>query len=306
MNSLELFGYYIFPLIVIVVGTIGNILSIIVLLYKKINKIGPRDMYIYLFLSDSVCLLFLVFNVLQVNYGKDLTIISLSACKVFWYLQNLFAALSPFFLVYISFEKVISTRYPSKRFFFRNPQNQFIFFLIVCAYNSVGYIQILFFYTILKVSDDQTNTTILICDIKEDQYRLIAYYYDAINRVYAPFVLMTICSIFLLISIIRLRKRISESLSSNNHNKFKKDIQLMFTLLVLNIVYILLNIPSLVAFMISFSSSFSFLTIYILYSVYGINFFIPYLLINNSLFREQFINISGTFFKNFKINRKKS
>lgn len=304
MDPLKLFGYYIFPLIVIVVGTIGNILSLIILSHKTMNKIGPRHMYIYVFLADSVCLIFLLFNVLQVNYGIDLTIISLSGCKIFWYLEIQFSAFSPFFLVYISFEKVISMRYPSKRFFFRNSQNQFIFFLIVFAYNSVGYLQIVYFYTILKVSDNQTNTTILICDVRDDQSRLIAYYFDTINRVYVPFVLMGICSIFLVISIIRLRKRVSESLRSNNHKRFKKDIQLMFSLLVLNFVYILLNLPSIIALITSFSSSFSFFTIYILYSVYGINFFI--LLINNSLFRQQFITIVKNFFKIFKIKRNKT
>ena len=57
------------------------------------------------------------------------------------------------------------------------------------------------------------------------------------NRVIMPFCIMTFVSIMLLISIIRLKKRISETFQTNQTKSFRKDIQLSVSLIFMNFIY---------------------------------------------------------------------
>lgn len=298
MDALSSFAYYVFPLIVLIGGTFGNILGIVVLSRKPMNKIGPRQMYIFSFISDILILILVIVNYLQAGYDYDLTIISKATCKIYWYLNFSIASISPMLLVYISFEKAVSIHKPSKRYFFRKQKTQFIYFLMTISYNFVVYLPILFFFTIENQSDDTSNTTTTICNIKDEQSRLVAYYFDTSNRVYVPFFLMIICSFFLIKSIIKMRNRISESVRLNNHQHSKKDIQLLFSLVFVNFAYILLNFPYLVVGWFSFSGYFFIIACYVSYSVYGINFFI--ISVSNSLFRKEFVLLLTDSLKLFK------
>ena len=60
--GLRFFVYYLIAPIIFVIGIIGNTMGICVLLRKNLKKIGPRNMYIYLLVSDWIVLLFIVIN----------------------------------------------------------------------------------------------------------------------------------------------------------------------------------------------------------------------------------------------------
>lgn len=287
MNFLEIFFLYIFPILVFVFGCVGNTLSLIVLSRKNMDKIGPKKMYIYLFTTDSVNMFLLLVNYFQYGFQYDLTVVSKYTCKLYWYINYSFGAMSPMLLVYISFEKVISIKFPAKIFKLRNQENQFVFFLIVIAFNAVCYIPILFSFKIQEIVSK--NQTVLICDFIDDERRLILNHFDSTNRVYMPFVLIMLCSLFLTNSILHLRRRISESVRPNNSKSLRKDIKLLISLLVLNAAYIILSLPSSIAVLFSFSNLTFVISLYVLYNVYGVNFYI--ILMNNSLFRKEFKSI---------------
>ena len=72
MSAFDDFRYfvkYIFPLAVLAFGLIGNTLGIIVLCGKDLKNIGPKRMYIYLFLSDSLFLVQILVNYFQLAHN---------------------------------------------------------------------------------------------------------------------------------------------------------------------------------------------------------------------------------------------
>jgi len=77
MNNISdfLLNYFFSPLILFI-GLIGNTFGLRVLFKKELINIGPRDIYIYLFLSDSFYLFQIIGTNLQYTYNLDITKIS--------------------------------------------------------------------------------------------------------------------------------------------------------------------------------------------------------------------------------------
>ena len=98
MTTFEYFTYYILAPVVFGTGMFGNIFGIIVVSQKKLDKIGPRNMYKYLFISDTAFLLFITVNYFQYGFGYDATIISKYMCKLYWYFNYSIAPISPWLL----------------------------------------------------------------------------------------------------------------------------------------------------------------------------------------------------------------
>ena len=279
------FVYFLIAPIIFIVGIVGNTLGIFILLRKKLEKIGPRNMYIYLLVSDWIFLLFMVINYFTYGFEMDITILSKYICKIYWYLNYFLAPVSPWILIYISVDKVISIKYPSKRFFLRKTTNQFIYLLVIIVYNSFFYVPVSYYFNIIKTYSNETNRTITTCDYIDAEKRQLINYMDTGNRIILPVLIITICSITLFVSIIRIRVRIMENFRHNNHENIKKDIRLVFSLILLNTVFVLLNVPNAVFIYFSFSDFEFVFTLYIFYSTYACNFYI--ILFTNTLFRKE-------------------
>jgi len=92
---LYFFVAYIFPLLVLIVGSAGNALGFRVVLSKKLTNIGPRDTYKYLFLTDQFYLFQIIGTYLQYTYGLNVQTISLYSCKIWNYINYSFSSISP-------------------------------------------------------------------------------------------------------------------------------------------------------------------------------------------------------------------
>jgi hypothetical protein len=130
-NGLVFFISYLFPLLVLLFGLIGNILGLIILLNKDLTNIGPRDTYRYLLISDSIYLLQIIVSNLEYSYDLNLSTLSNLSCKIWNYFNYSLAPISSWLIVYISLDRCISIQKPKWRFTLRNRKNQFILFLIV-------------------------------------------------------------------------------------------------------------------------------------------------------------------------------
>jgi hypothetical protein len=122
----EFFVYKLMQPIVFLVGLTGNIIGLIIFLRKKMVKVGPVHMYRILFVIDTLFLLQSLNLIVKTQQLKDLSEISSLACKLFIYVNYSSYILSPMALFYISIEKLVSIKYPSKRFMFRKKKHQVI------------------------------------------------------------------------------------------------------------------------------------------------------------------------------------
>ena len=289
INDFEFFVYYLMAPIIFFIGTFGNILAIIILSRPNMDKIGPRKTYLYLFYSDLFFLSQIVVNFFGYGYGYkyDLTVMSKYICKLYWYVNYFMAPISPYLLIYISIDKVIAIKYPSKKYFLRNKKHQLIYLISLISFHTVYYLPVVYYFT---VNDNLNNTNgTITCDYINSEKRQLVNFMDTTDRILVPFLLMTSFSITLLVSIIRIQIRIRNNFRSNNHQSITRDIRLVFSLIFLNIVFIIINIPLVVSIYYSFIDFGFVITLYIFYITYGINFYILFL--TNSLFRKEFFLI---------------
>jgi hypothetical protein len=107
---------------------------------------------------------------------------------------------------------------------------------------------------------------------------------------------MTLCSVLLLISIFQMRKRIVQNFLSNlnlrQNQKYRKDIKLAITSILLNFTYLMLNVPysvyiSIPNYYVNQLATAS--VAFLFYYGFCLNFYL--LLISNKLTRKEFINM---------------
>ncbi len=81
------FVNYILPLIILVMGLIGNTIGMLVVLRKPLKSIGPTHIYCYMFLADSAYLVQIIIIYLENAFNVGLIVFSRFTCKTWMYLS---------------------------------------------------------------------------------------------------------------------------------------------------------------------------------------------------------------------------
>jgi hypothetical protein len=283
MDSFEYFSFYIFPIIILAIGFVGNYLGFKTMQRPKMIEIGPRNTYKYLFISDTIYLVLIVGTYLQYSFNIDPSILSNVICKLWWYILYSFDSQSSMLLVYISIDRYVSIKIPSFRYFMRKRNNQLIFYIMKLMFNLIYYLPVVYNYTLIR-----TNET-LICTFNDQYSQQLLSYMDLANLLIFPSTLILIFSILLGIEVIKSRSRILDNFLKEENEFFFKNLSFTISSTVLNIIYLLLVIPiSFYSFLPDFTEIYGFIfSYYLFYLTYSINFYV--LFISNSLFRKEFI-----------------
>ena len=211
-------------------------------------------------------------------------------------------------MIYISVEKLVAINYPAKRFTLRKKKYQILYFILVAILFGIINVPSLLFYEIksYKIPNNMSEPTVIKYCYYADtfSYKLLSMMFS-VNRVIIPFSLMIICSILLIVSVFKMRKRIIQNFLSNNqqtnerNNRYKRDIRLAVTTLLLNIIYLVLNAP--LAIFLNLTNSVQqdlyglWIVVNICFLSFGINFYL--ILASNHLTRKEFLS----FFKKIKL-----
>ncbi|CAF1049723.1 unnamed protein product [Rotaria sordida] len=248
----------IYPIVFIFIGTVGNLLSVYVVLRSKLRR---HSTFIYLaFLSIidlTVLYTFCVNFILHAWFNIDLQEVSLIACKIFSFSIYFFPQTSAWILTAVSIDRVFAlnrgirkTHKIRSTYFILG-----IIFLILFLLN----IQFLFYnntYKFLQEKINNNSTTNIIYRIVDtdmdinvvqcssensDKYKQfyenIWVYIDAIVNVYLPFTLMFLCSTLIFINVLRTMS------NANNSNKRLVARSLSIMLLSINTMFVLLTGP---------------------------------------------------------------
>lgn len=294
--------------IILLVGLIGNITGLFVIKRKRLKKIGPRNIYLYLFCMDTMYLIQIIMPFLLFAFNIDMSTFNQFSCKLYQYLNYSLDTQSSMLLVYISFERLILIKYPTRVLILRKNNIQFVYFLTVFIYNLIFYLPIPFYYKLQPTMVNNTTTTnnnnsteyVMYCTFISLNSQLILGNMDLINRVLIPLILMIAFSSVLINHIYKSRLRIFNNNNNNNdltrqYNRnnrcFQRDLKFAITSISLNLFYVLFNLPiSIAAFFPNYYLYFTYPTFLILfYFSYTINFYI--ILITNSLVRNEFIKM---------------
>jgi hypothetical protein len=283
MDSFEYFSFYIFPIIILVFGLVGNYLGFKTMQRPKMIEIGPRNTYKYLFITDTIYLAFIIVTYLQYSFNIDLTILSNVICKLWWYIVCSFDSQSSMLLVYISIDRYVSIKIPSIRYFMRKRNNQLIFYIFKLMFDFIYYLPVVYNFTLIR-----TNET-LICTFKDQYSQQLIFYMDLANLLIFPSILILIFSILLGIEVIKSRSRILDNFLKEENEYFFNNLSATISSIVLNIIYLLLVIPfAIYSFLPNYAEINGFIfSYYLFYLTFSINFYI--LFISNSLFRKESI-----------------
>jgi hypothetical protein len=216
-------------------------------------------------------------------FNYDPTINSSIGCKLYQLIAYGMDALSPWCLIYISFERFITTKYFAKRFLFKRKKYQIIFLILLFVFNILYHVNIFFSFDILAID----NST--ICFFNNDENQIIIANMDLANFFLLPFFLMLLFSILLIATILKSRRTMNSNNTARENRHHRKDIKLSISLLFMNLLFFLLNLPIVTDQFLPFDSDKYTIVNYIYYSSYGVNFYI--LLGTNSLFRKEFYSL---------------
>lgn len=280
----NLFILFVFPIFVFVFGLVGNSLGLLVLMKRKRNlyKIGPIKIYIYLFLIDTFYL-FQILASISANGGHDISIINSLTCKVANYFNYSFATISPMLLVYLSFDRFIVIKYPHKSIYMRKRINQLKFLIVVIFFNLFYYSPVLYYYDLNRVN--RTSNETLFCGFANPRGQLIISLMDLLNRVLVPSALMFLSSNLIVCLIYKLRTRIIANFKPTEVNNFNRDIRLAVSSILMNLIFIVFNLPISITLFLPFEANSFLITFYLYYLSYAVNFYI--ILHTNQVYRHE-------------------
>ena len=287
---IELFANKILPVLIIILVIVGNLLGLIVLKKPNVNKIGPIHMYKYLLIFGIINSYMILIFYLH-SFGIYFDTMSLFTCRLTVFFGYITGPISLMMLVYISIERYISIKYPSKKKILNNILNQHIYMIVLVVFNLLINSWVPFEYDLL---DKRNSTNKFIrnhnsndnfeCTRKSNN----VIYQAILNTKIIPYSLMITFTILLIISIFKSRSRVISNYSNRQNETFQRDIKFAFTSLSLNVIFILFNLPAII---ISIFSNFPILfkiSLYLYFFSFSIHFYL--LFIFNSLFRNEFLS----------------
>jgi hypothetical protein len=301
-NMYEEFVYFIMPFMIIFLGLIGNLLGLLTArkIEKLESKIGPINIYRYIFITDSIIILLYLNFVMDRVFSNSLLTVSIYSCKLLVYLTYTLCFLSSFLLIYILFESYLSIKYPVESNLLRNNKPQFIYFMIIFIINLIYCFPVFLYSNLIQIKSviNHTTTVSIMCTLEPSEKHKIETI-TLINRFILPIFLIIFFSTVLIHKICASSSRINTFYSDREREKFKKDVYLSIISILFNLIQYSFNIPIIIILFIFHDneSTIYFLGSNIFYLSYAFNFY--FLLIVNSLFRENFYSI---FNKNSRSN----
>ena len=244
-GGLGFFVYYLMPYLIFFFGLLGNILGLVLLTRDRLYKIGPLNIYRYLFVFDSIYLMNTVKTTLQIGFDIDLSVSSRVFCKVYTYSLNVIVSVTPLLLLYISIERLVTIQYPDSRFELRNFEQQFLYFVIVLLFNCIFYSPIFYLFDLKTVQlSKQVSSNLTVeydayqCSVTVLNAENVPFFLIFTNRLCFPFIFLTISSIILIWMYFESKKRVTENFS--HRENLKVYIQIIINSINKKIYFLLL------------------------------------------------------------------
>lgn len=242
----------IYPIVFLLIGTIGNLLSVYVVLRSKLRRYSTFTYLAFLSIIDLIVLYTFSINfLLHAWWNIDLQQVSLLACKIYSFSIYFFPQASAWILTAVSIDRVLALtrgiRKPRKTRL--TYATLFFIFLMLFPLN----VQFLFYENTYQNHDDDRRGRFRIVDTDMDInvvqcslenieeyakfYQNIWVYVDGVVNVYLPFTLMFLCSTIIFVSVLRTMG------NANNSKKRLVARNLSTMLLSINTMFVFLTAP---------------------------------------------------------------
>ena len=278
---------YSFPAITLY-GLITNTISFIIFSRKRFRNTIFSTYHRFYLVSSTFCIVMPINKMFESNLNQYFSQLSDFTCIIRFFFAFVNYAIIAWFLVIISIDRFLGISYPSRFSFRKKLQFQILISFFIILFNLIFYIPY-FFYHLKEIQVNQTNSTDL------NSYECVApglhvVLMDLFQSTVIPSCLMIIFTIF----SIRIVFKSRQSTSINSIRS--KDIKFVLGSIIINVLYILFNLPYyFVAIIKDYTNLFDNLidlykmldsfTYFLFYVFLGFSFFVNYFV--NSMFRKE-------------------
>ncbi|CAF1441995.1 unnamed protein product [Rotaria sp. Silwood1] len=267
-------------------GFIGNLLSLTIFIRTEIRRVSTGLLFLLLTISNSIQLLTLIVEFIDVAYNVRLFHSVLIRCRIIYWLQNVFRSLSSFIACTISFDRMFRAVYPTRAKHFCTCR---LVYRIVFIYTLIFTFS-LAFYLFPHMREDSQG----ICSTE-----LNPVYHMFMTSIWPPIRTFFVCILpvsIMLIANIRLWRRIRASKrrvaphTSNHVHSTNTETMLLFIAMSNVLAFIITQIPfHIYTIIVHYKPSIVYVrTIMLLWSslYFGIGFYVYSL--TSSYFRSKF------------------
>ena len=248
----------IYPILFMLVGTVGNLLSVYVVLRSKLRRHSTFIYLAFLSIIDLIVLYtFCVNFILHAWFNIDLQQVSLIACKIFSFSIYFFPQTSAWILTAVSLDRVFALTRGVRK----TRKIRLTYFILFSIFSILFLLNVQFFFyentyrvseprsqldpshrPIYRIVDTDMDINVVQCSSENSEeykefYVHIWVYIDAIVNVYLPFTLMFLCSAIIFVSVLRTMG------DANNTNKRLIARNLSTMLLSINAMFVILTGP---------------------------------------------------------------
>ena len=221
--------------IIIVMGTLFNILTIIVLLRKRMRSSSSSRYLIVLAVCDILSLnIGLWRHYIKEVMKVDIRNFSDAGCKIHVFLLYFFTHLSGWVLIFLAVERFIAVWFPFKVKVFCSPKKGTA--ALVAIGISLLAINAHFFWTMGLISfiTGPNEEKQLICDISDPQY-LIFYthiwqWVDAALYSYIPFIVMIVCNSLIIAKLLQSKMNKKKTEGGSSRTRMKTMTAMLFSI----------------------------------------------------------------------------
>lgn len=280
----------IYPIILILIGTLGNTFTFIIYVNSEFTKSSSGYYFAFSALIETLTLYCGLIKYLIYGYSEILIYdVNIYACKILTFLIYALVQIAAWILVLISFDRLIitfSSRFLAK---YRKRRYQTILILIIVGLILVINSPVIYFFRLNKYINSTTR-----CEFINREYGFIINLYDFFLTIFIPVVIMIFCNSMIITKVYKSKNKVFDKKTSS-----RKIRHFRFTLIAKVVIFIISNLPISITVLTN-SILYNSYNVYdedinnliytfanmLCYANYSVNFFVHFLL--NKYFKNKF------------------
>lgn len=232
-----------FSILIIGPGIILNILTAIVFRRKPFRNTNLGFFYTGLAIVDAISLSIGFSLFFPLSLGRDITTYHEILCKSINYFRRYFIKLSSWFEVLISFDRIVSVKFNNKIALFKSRKNLWMMVGVLCIFLSIIFSADAIYF-IASSQTSTSNSTAIQTTYSCKSTFVAAFISDTISTIFRtiiPFIIMLSTNIIILRDLFHSKSKLRKS--SSNSSKSNRERQFTFTVLSLNVIFLITQIP---------------------------------------------------------------
>ncbi|CAF1312163.1 unnamed protein product, partial [Didymodactylos carnosus] len=253
-----LYAVAIYAASLVIIGTIGNLLTIFILIRPNLRCHTTMRYLIAAAVSD-LCTLYswnlnLFYKHMINPYQNDMEDLSLCTCRLISFLAFTSLQLSSWYLMIVSFDRAMNIYFLFWKKGLGKPHNAtyIIFVVAICIILLNSHLLFLNGF-VDRTCTPYGKQTCIVCYKRLIDYRYVFPKWEKVHLILynlIPFTIMSMCNVFIIYRTLtatkRLSKRQTNSHNASTKNRIRKQRQLTTMLILVTFLFIILTMPAMI------------------------------------------------------------